>query len=94
MLKEIRSWIVAKEVEILAKSIHEYQELTHALCNGTELCAEERMAIRAGVVAGLEAASVIARGGLNDLDETVNKTYKHAVSIYVRYLKEAEHAED
>ncbi len=94
MLERFKNWVIAKKIGVVARSIDEYQELTAAIVNGIELCAEERLAIRAGIVAGLAAATNIARGGNDDLEHVVTKTYEHAVHMYGRYLKEAEHGED
>ena len=94
MLESLRNWVTAKRIGIVARSIKEYQELTAAIVNGTELCAEERAAIRAGIVSGLATAAGIARGGSDDLEHVATMAYEHAVRTYGQYLREAEHAED
>ena len=94
MLEKFQSWIVAKKIDIVGEAAAKHMVIDSVVLDGTELCEEEREALRAGVVAGLATAVKLLSGDHgDDLERVVIQAYKDAALIYKQWMKEAENEE-
>lgn len=93
MLQMVRSWVASRRIEAVRRRVEDMHVESIGVC-GIELADDECEALRVGILAGLTAASLAARGLCGRHPVAVaDGAMSAAADAYGKYLREADNGQ-